>query len=146
MKTLRFMKRGKLSFSHDSFKEEKFTKKKMKNVETVEALCLRWKPALLKHGSWTRTPFNNRREIDCSLLKYQLTFEPYTGMSDLMMSIVNDVVINDITSAMITRPHVIHTMPNNLECMPRGTRSPYLQDINNTNVTNESAICKREKA
>lgn len=66
-------------------------------------------------------------------------------MSDLMISIVNDVVMNDITSAMITKPHVIHTMPNNLECMPRGTRSPYLKNVKNTIVTNEGALGRREK-
>lgn len=38
--------------------------------------------------------------------------------------------MNDITSAMITRPHVIHTMPNNLECIARGTRSPNLKKTN----------------
>ena len=53
--------------------------------------------------------------IGNGLLLSQLTFEPYTEMSDLITSIVNDVVINDITSAMMTRPHVIHAMPNNLE-------------------------------
>ena len=47
-------------------------------------------------------------------------------MSDLMISMVNDVVINDITRAMMTSPHVIHTIPNNFECNARGTRSPYL--------------------
>ena len=57
---------------------------------------------------------------------YQLTFEPYTGMSDLMMSMVSDVVMKDITKAMMTSPHVIHTIPNSFECIARGTRSPYL--------------------
>ena len=43
-----------------------------------------------------------------------------------MIFMVSDVVINDITSAMMISPHVIHTMPNNFECIARGTRSPYL--------------------
>ena len=45
-------------------------------------------------------------------------------MSDLMMSVVSDVVMNDITSAMMTSPDVIQTIANNLECIARGTRSP----------------------
>lgn len=43
-----------------------------------------------------------------------------------MTFIVKDVVMNEITSAMMMRPQLIQTIPNNLECIPRGTRSPYL--------------------
>ena len=49
-------------------------------------------------------------------------------MSDLMMSMVSDVVMNDITRAMMTSPHVIHTIPKSFECIARGTRSPYLRN------------------
>ena len=70
--------------------------------------------------------------------RLQLTFEPYTGMSDLMISMVSDVVMNDITRAMMTSPVVIQTIPNSFPCIERGTRSPYLRKASNKKAIPES--------